>query len=153
MSYAEMAPYSDYIKLILYHEVLAPRIRSWYLDRFKSTILSELSLEESLHLYYDVFGYDKTVEPGVDELMKRGFSPDFVYREVKRSVASAGGKTQIIAGIGFDVPGSPPDDPERIYQATKKAFEGGASGIMISREYEEMRVPHLEAVGRAVKER
>ncbi len=152
MSYSEMAPYSDYIKLILYHEVLAPRIRSWYLDRFKNTILSELSLEESLNLYYDIFGYDKTVEPKLEELTKRGFSSDFVYREVKRSVASAGGRTQIIAGIGFDVPGSPPDDPQRVYDATLAAFRGGASGIMISREYEEMRVPNLEAVGRAVRD-
>ena len=56
------------------------------------------------------------------------------------------------AGIGFDVPGSPPDDPEKIYQATLKAFEGGAAEIMVSREYEEMRVANPEAVGRAVRE-
>ncbi|HSR42834.1 MAG TPA: hypothetical protein VLL48_11695, partial [Longimicrobiales bacterium] len=68
MSYAEMAPYSDFIKLILYHEALGPRIRSWYLDRFQGTILRELSLEESLGLYYDLFGYDAGVEPGVEEL-------------------------------------------------------------------------------------
>jgi hypothetical protein len=147
-----MAPYSDFIKLILYHEVLGPRIKSWYLDRFKSTILGELSLEESLNLYYDIFGYDKTVEPKVGELTKRGFSPDFVARETRRSVASAEGKTQIIAGIGFDVPGSPPDDLERIYQATINALQAGATGIMVSREYEEMRIPHLEAVGRAVRD-
>jgi hypothetical protein len=152
MSYEEMAPYSDYIKLILYHEVLGPRIRSWYLDRFHSTILSEVSLEDSLNMYYAVFGYDANKEPKLDELAYKGFSPDFVYRETKRSVASAGGKTAIYAGIGFDVPGSPPDDPERIYRATMKAFEGGAGGIMVSREYEEMRVPHLEAVGRAVRD-
>ena len=152
MSYEEMAPYSDYIKLILYHEVLGPRIRSWYLDRFKSTILSEVSLEESLNFYYDVFGYDKNTEPKLGELNTKGFSTDFVYRETKRSVASAGGKTRIYAGIGFDVPGSPPDDPEKVYRATLKAFEGGAAGIMVSREYEEMRVPNLEAVGRAVRE-
>jgi len=152
MSYEEMAPYSDFIKLILYHEVLGPRIKSWYLDRFKSTILSELTLEQSLNIYYDIFGYDKTKEPTVEELARKGFSPDFVYRETKRSVASANGKTKIIAGIGFDVPGSPEDSPERIYQATLKAFEAGASGIMVSREYEEMRVPNLEAVGRAVRE-
>jgi hypothetical protein len=152
MSYEEMAPYSDYIKLILYHEVLGPRIRSWYLDRFKSTILSEISLEDSLNIYYDLFGYDKNVEPKLNEMNKKGFSPDFVYRETKRSVASANGKTNIWAGIGFDVPGSPADDPEKVYQATLKAFQGGATGIMVSREYEEMRVPNLEAVGRAVRE-
>ncbi len=152
MSYEEMAPYSDYIKLILYHGVLGPRIRSWYLERFKGTILSEIPLDRSLDLYYDLFGYDRNVEPGLDELSGRGFSPDFVYRETKRSVASAAGKTAIYSGIGIDVPDSPPDDPGTIYRATRKALEAGAGGIVISREYEEMRVPHLEAIGRAVRD-
>ncbi len=152
MSYEEMAPYSDYIKLILYHEVLGPRIRSWYLDRFKKTILSEISLEQSLDLYYDLFGYDKKTEPGVDQLSSAGFTPDYVYRETKRSVASTGGKTKIFAGIGIDVPGSPPDDPETVYQATYKSLEAGAGGIVVSREYEEMKVPNLDAIGRAVRD-
>ena len=151
MSYEEMAPWSDYIKLILYHEVLGPRIRYWYLDRFRKTILSEISLEQSLNLYYDLFGYDKNVEPGVDDLAEKGFSPDYVFRETKRSVASANGKTKIFAGIGIDVPGSPPDDPETVYQATLNALKAGAGGIVISREYEEMRVPNLEAIGKAVR--
>ena len=153
MSYEEMAPYSDFIKLILYHAVLGGRIRSWYLDRFQRTILSELTLEQSLELYYALFGYDKNVEPKVDDLARIGFSPDYVYRETKRSVASANGKTKIYSGIGFDVPGSPPEDPEKIYEATLKAIEAGAGGIVISREYEEMSVPNLRAVGRAVRER
>ena len=152
MSYEEMAPYSDFIKLILYHEVLGPRIRSWYLDRFKKTILSEISLEQSLNLYYDFFGYDKNKEPGVDKLAEEGFSPDYVGRETRRSVASAAGKTSIYAGIGIDVPGSPPDDPETVYQATMEALKAGAGGIVISREYEEMQVPNLKAIGRAVKD-
>jgi hypothetical protein len=152
MSYEEMAPYSDFIKLILYHGVLGGRIRSWYLDRFRRTILSELSLEQSLELYYALFGYDKSIEPKVDDLARQGFSPDYVYRETKRSVAAANGKTKIYSGIGFDVPGSPPEDPEKIYQATLNAFKAGAGGIVVSREYEEMRVPNLKAVGRAIRE-
>lgn len=152
MSYEEMAPHSDFIKFIAYHNVLAPRIRNWYLARFQKTILGELPLEESLNLYYDMFGYDKQVEPKLGDLLHKGFSPDYVFRETKHSVASANGKTRIYTGIGFDVPGSPPDDPETVYQATRKAFEAGANGIVVSREYEEMRVANLKAVGRAVRE-
>ena len=122
------------------------------LERFKKTILSEISLEQSLDLYYDLFGYDKNIEPGVDELSNEGFSPDYVGREVRRSVASAGGKTKIFAGIGIDVPGSPPDDPETVYMATAEALKAGAGGIVISREYEEMKVPNLEAIGNAVRD-
>jgi len=155
MSYAEMAPYSDYIKFIAYHDVLGPRIRFWYLARLQRTVLKELTLPESLNLYYDIFGYDKTKEPGVEELATTGFSPDYVFRETRRSVASAAGKTRIYPGIGFDVPwGSKPmpADPEKVYESVKKAFEAGGAGIVVSREYEEMRVPNLKAVGRAMRE-
>lgn len=152
MSYAEMAPHSDFIKFIGYHNVLSPRIRNWYLPRFQKSILGELSLDTSLEIYYDLFGYDKTVEPSLAELGKRGFTPDYVLRETKRSVASAAGKTKIYTGIGFDVPGSPRDDPETIHRATLNAFTAGAHGIVVSREYEEMKVENLRAVGRAFRE-
>ena len=155
MSYEEMAPYSDFIKFIAYHDILGPRIRWWYLARLQRTVLGEFPLEESLSLYYDLFGYDKNVEPKLDQLDKTGFSPDYVYRETKRSVASAAGKTRIYTGIGFDVPwGSQTfaGDPEKVYEAVLKAFEAGADGIVVSREYEEMRVPNLRAVGRAMRE-
>jgi hypothetical protein len=47
------------------------------------------------------------------------------------------------------VPASPSDDSQKIFEATLKAFEAGAGGIVVSREYEEMRLPNLKAVGRA----
>jgi hypothetical protein len=153
MSYAEMAAYSDFIKFIAYHDVLGPRIRWWYLARLQKTVLGEVPLEESLDLYYDLFGYDKTKEPKLDQLDKTGFSPDYVYRETKRSVASAEGKAKIYTGVGFDVPWGTnhiPADPEKIYEAVLKSFEAGAGGIVVSREYEEMRLPNLKAVGRAM---
>jgi hypothetical protein len=152
MSYEEMGGHSDFLKLILYHAVLGGRIRSWYLERFQNTILSELTLEQSLDLYYAFFGYDRNEEPSVDDLRREGFSPDYVYRETARSVASAKGQARIYAGIGFDVPGSPPEDPEKIYQSVVNAFRAGAGGIVVSREYEEMEVPNLRAVGRAVRD-
>jgi len=39
-----------------------------------------------------------------------------------------------------------------VYRATLKAFDAGAHGIVVSREYEEMKVAHLRAVGRAYRE-
>jgi hypothetical protein len=155
MSYEEMAPYSDFIKFIAYHDVLGPRIRWWYLERLRRTVLGEVPLERSLSLYYDIFGYDPTKEPKVDELETKGFSPDYVYRETKRSIASAAGRTKIYPGIGFDVPFGEkhlPADPAEVYEAVLKAFEAGADGIVVSREYEEMRLANLKAVGRAVRE-
>jgi hypothetical protein len=156
MSYAEMAPWSDYLKVVVYHAVTAPRTRGWVANDQRS-VLSQLTLQEALNLHNDLFGYDKNVEAKADELTKGGTS-DYVYRETKRSVASAEGKTKIYPGIGFNLPpaGTPPnvptDDPETIYQCVIKAYEAGANGIVVSREYEELTVPNLRAVGRAVRE-
>jgi hypothetical protein len=151
MSYAEMAPHTDFVKFIAYHNVLSPRIRDWYLQRFQKSILGEISLDASLELYYGLFGYDKNVEPSLTELGRRGFTPDYVLRETRRSVASAAGKTKIYTGVGFDVPGSPPDDPGTIEAAVRNSFAAGAHGIVVSREYEEMKLEHLRAVGRAFR--
>jgi hypothetical protein len=34
-----------------------------------------------------------------------------------------------------------------------RTFDAGAAGVVISREYEELTVPNLKAVGRALRER
>jgi hypothetical protein len=39
-----------------------------------------------------------------------------------------------------------------VYQAVLKGFDAGADGIVVSREYDEMRLPNLKAVGNAVRE-
>jgi hypothetical protein len=152
MSYAEMAPWSDYLKVVVYHAVTAPRMRSWVASEQRS-VWSDMPLAEALTLHYALFGYD----PGIDAIANQPTpptaSPEYVSRETKRSVASAEGKTQIYPGIGFNLPGGGPDDPEAIYQCVIKAFEAGASGIVVSREYEELTVPNLKAVGRAVRQK
>jgi hypothetical protein len=151
MSYAEMAPHSDYLKVVVYHAVTGPRVKTWVANVQRS-VLSQLTPQEALDLHYDLFGYDKNLSAKVNEPTPKGGSPEYVYRETKHSVASAEGKTKIYPGIGFNVPGGEPDDPETIYQTVTKAYEAGASGIVASREYEEMTVPNLRAVGRAVRE-
>ncbi len=150
MSYAELAPWSDFLKVVVYHAVTGPRVRSW-VSNVQQSVLGDLTLQEALALHYDLFGYDKTLMPKPNEPASAATWPDYVYRETKRSVASAEGKTKIYPGIGFNVPGAP-DDPETIYQVVLKAYEAGASGIVASREYEEMTVPNLKAVGRAMRE-
>ncbi len=39
-----------------------------------------------------------------------------------------------------------------VYQCVLRAFDAGANGIVVSRDYEEMRINNLKAVGRAVRE-
>lgn len=159
MDYGEVAHYCDFVKFIAYHDIAGPRIRRWVLDRLSKTLLREVSLPQALELFYDLMGYDKRVEPGLDELDRTGLSPDYVYRLTKRCVSAVGGRAKVYPGIGLDVPWwsdqtvEPfPTDPQKLYSAVVKAFEAGADGIVVSREYNEMRLSNLKAIGRAIRD-
>lgn len=157
MSYSQMAKNADYIKPIVYHESMGPRLRWWVLDRAKDRILNELSLEQSLQLYYGMFGHDATNQPTVDELDSKGLGPEYVHREVQRCKQSVGENAKVYAGIGIDIPWyvpkgmePRPSNPEQLTAAVKRAFDAGADGVLASREYNEMRLSSLEAFGQGV---
>jgi hypothetical protein len=153
--YKVMAEYSDWIKPVVYHDIAGPRIRDWGVRGWKQRAFADLSEPQILELIYDVMGYDKKTEPGLEQLMTRGLSPDYVYRETKRCVDAVEGRVPVYAGLGFDIPWQQdnfPSDPDVIYRATIKAFEAGAKGLVVSREYDEMRLDNLRAVGRALKD-
>jgi len=164
-SYADLAPYTDFIKPILYHDILAPRLLAYHLEELKKGPLAELSLQQSLEMFYAMRGYDPKVEPRLEELNHRGMSADYVGIETKRIVDRVQGTCAVVPGIGVDVPNNihagQPDGPkekpflsrpETLRAAVVKAFDAGASGILISREYDEMRVENLKAIGAALQE-
>jgi len=54
----------------------------------------------------------------------------------------------VYPGLGFDLPGGKSHDtPELVSACTRALFEAGAPGVLLSREYEEMEVENLRAVG------
>jgi hypothetical protein len=154
MEYAKMVQYSDWIKPVVYHDVAGPRIRR-DIDGLQKTILRELEGSQILSMIYACMGYNPDAEPDYDALLSRGLTSDYVYRETKRCVDGVQGKIPVYAGVGFDIPHEKehfPSDAETVYQATLKAFEAGAKGLIVSREYDEMRLDNLRAVGRAVRD-
>ena len=119
------------------------------------TLLRERSPEQSLDLFYTTKGYDKTREPKLDDVDKQGLGPDYVYRETKRCVEAVAGRAKTYSGIGIDLPANNQtfaSNPEGVYQAVYRAFDAGAADVLISCAYDEMRLPNLRAVGRAMAE-
>ena len=152
--YAEMVPYSDWLKPVVYHDIAGPRIRR-DVGQMHSRFLQEIPEEAILAAIYDIMGYDKRIEPGLNELDCRGLSADYVYRQTRRCVEGVGGRVPVYPGVGFDIPWNGerfPSAPENVYQATLRAFEAGASGLIVSREYDEMRLHNLQAVKRATSD-
>jgi len=156
IDYADMTNYCDFVKPIVYHDIAAPRVRRWYLEKMHNSILKEVPLETLLDAFYSIMGYNKDTEPKLEEMDNKGFSEEYVYRLTKRIVDGVGGKVPVYPGIGFDVPWKNkhlPADENTVYKCVHRALDAGASGICVSREYSEMRVKNLKAVGRALRDR
>ena len=159
--FAEMAPYCDFLKPILSHDILGPRLRWWHLERLKQGPLAEIPLNVALDWHYAQRGYDPQMSPTLAELDKRGFSSDSVGKETKKIMDAVAGRCRVVAGIGIDVPDNIPragkveepfrSRPESVAAAIEAAFAAGATGILVSREYDEMRVENLKAVGRTLE--
>jgi hypothetical protein len=152
--YARMSSYSDWIKPVVYHDVAGPRIKASTIDTWNKGIMRESTPNETLQMLYGILGLNRSKEPSYEQLSNRGLSPDYVYRETRRCVEDVAGKCAVYPGVGFDIPGQgAPSAPETVYEATAEALRAGASGLIICREYDEMRVPNLRAVGRAIREK
>ena len=159
VSYERMAAHNDFIKPIVYHDILGPRLREWVIERMQKRVLNDLSEGQALDLFYSLFGHDASAEPKFAKLPEQGLSPEYVYREIRRCVDGAARKAKVYAGIGIDVPHYIPNgmkkfpsDPDTTFQATRRALEAGAEGVIASREYNEMTLPNLRAFGKAVAE-
>ena len=156
--YQDMPDHVDFIKPILYHDILGPRLQQNYLEPLQQGLLKELSLPQSLDLFYAWFGHSRDTEPALERLSE-GLSPQYVYDETKRAVDGAAGRAAVYAGIGLDIPSGSgwgtdvwQSDPDEVYAVVEKAFAAGAAGVVASREYEEITTASLRVVGRAVRD-
>jgi hypothetical protein len=150
--YAAFAGYSDFLKVVMYHNCGGPRMAT-YIRNINATLFADLTPEQTTDVTYRIQQYSG--EASLDKLATSGLSSDYVLRETKRAVAGAGGKVKIWPGIDIDIPTGEKEKkstPEDVYQATKAALDGGADGILLSRKYSEMRLDNLRAAGRAVRE-
>lgn len=151
--FQELSKYSDYLKATVYHNLGGTRMHT-YMASNHNTMYGDVPIDEALEFEYRIMNYR---ERGYEELPYTGLSPDYVYRETARSVAGVKGtKTQIWPGIDVDISNMDPNysrcTPPVEKEVTKAAFRGGATGLVISRKYSEMRLANLSAVGDAIRE-
>lgn len=140
--YGEMAAYADFIKPILYHDVMPPRVQG-RVEALRKNIWKEFSQAQGTTFLERYRGHDAGKMRGAD----------YVATEIRRAVQAIGGKAPLIAGIGIDIPHDNRPlaaNPDEVTEVVRRAFAAGAAGILISREYDEMRVANLRAIGRAL---
>lgn len=158
---SELAPYHDFIKVALYNNCGGPRFAG-YIDSVSQTMWGDVPRGELLQLHYRLMNYD---EAPYDRVRQAGLKRDFVSRESKRAMEGArGSRTLILSGIDVDIPvlalDLGPAKPSEVARCTrqdvraavKQAFQAGVHGIVVSREYTEMRLENLSGVGDAIRE-
>ncbi|HEV2484075.1 MAG TPA: hypothetical protein VGT08_00965 [Terracidiphilus sp.] len=148
---AAIAPHSDFLKIVIYHNCGGERMAD-YIGNVGSSIYGDIPKQELLDFHYRVLDYQ---ERGLAEIPFTGLSADYVYRETKRARAGLEGtKTLLWPGIDVDIPTAENHSkctPNGTENAVLAAFRGGADGVLISRKYSEMKLANLKAVGAAVQ--
>lgn len=151
---------ADFIKLVVYSNPNGFRARHWFWHPGAfQTWLRDVPDHIAVPFMYSIMGYDPDKEPSAESLRAGygcpGWSEDYVYRETLRGIKTAA-PVPIYAGVGIDIPPGPPkgapSTAELAYKDTQAALRAGARGILISRDYTEMQLSTIEAVGRAIRD-
>lgn len=154
--YTQRRDYADFLKLATYNNAGGPRMAA-FLNSLSRTIFRDAKPEDFTELYYKMMNYR---EAPYGQLASAGLSPGYVAEETKRAVVQCEGKVKIYPGIDIDVPvlgngpktGDKKTSPDDVKHAIRAAFDAGANGVVLSREYVEMYLANLTAAGDALRE-
>jgi hypothetical protein len=152
MDYTRIAGFSNYIKPVLYNNAAGERIRS-FIDSMCQNVFGDLPKDQAMQVLYRMLNYQ---EAPYDKVMQTGLSADYVERETRRAVDDVNGTgVSVWPGVDIDVPvpaGSSQSSAEQVKAAVIAAFKGGADGLILSRNYSEMKPEHLAGAGAALSE-
>jgi hypothetical protein len=151
--YGDLAGYSDFIKVVMYHNCAGPRFRG-YVAGIAKTVLRDGDAEAAYGWLCRVLGYDDT-QPPFDAIATAGFNTEYVRRETLRALNGVAGRCAIWSGIDIDIPTGAAEarcTPEGTRSAVVAALEAGAQGVVLSRKYSEMNLSNLAGAGRGVRE-
>ena len=168
--YDEFRQYADWLKPIVYHVPAGARFARYVqtfqpllfhkhgeehaklIQEAQAAVLQDFSPQGSLDLFYNLLQLN---EAPLEELPDRGFSAEYVRRETARTVAGVNCEIQVYPGIGIGVPGgrgTKEIEPQDVKAAIRAAYEGGANGVLLSRNYSETLLKNLEAAGDVLRE-
>ena len=151
---ADYAEYADWLKPVLYHTPAGARFAN-FVDIWHKGILADASIDGAYNVLATILELDEFIAPYA-EAARSGFKPDYVRRWTADLVAATNGRCKVYSGIGVGVGDggeTKPITPDEVREGVHAAYDGGASGILISRNYSEASLASIEAVGSVLKER
>lgn len=149
---ADYAPYADWFKPVLYHTPAGARFAD-FAASWHAGALADASPDGAYDALATVLGLSDFVSPRAEGPMA-GFKPAYIKEWTARLIEETGAPVYPGIGVGVGHPGeSKAITPSEIREGLHAGFDGGASGIMISRNYSEAALQNLAAVGEALRER
>jgi hypothetical protein len=159
LDYRRLAGFSDHIKPVAYHDVAGPRLGGMVRDFYCKSILADLPPDEALSFFYRATGFDPKSMPGFDAEgnIDDSLGIDYLRAENLRALKGCEGTDcRVLASIDIDIPdprtGTINSDPEDLEACIRSLAEDGVHGFILAREYDEMRLPNLLAVGQALQD-
>lgn len=151
---ADYAEYADWLKPVLYHTPAGARFAE-FAASWQKSVLADATPDGAYDALATVLGIEDFIAPREQGPMA-GFCAEYVKRWTADLIAATGGRCRVYPGIGVGVGhhgASKSITPDEIKAAVHAGFEGGGSGVLISRNYSEAELANLEAVGEALRER
>lgn len=153
--YTRRRNYADFFKIACYNNAGGPRLAA-YLRHLTKTVFHDTTPEQLTPFFYDIMGYQAAP---FDQLAASGLPPSYVAEETRRALNQCAGEVQIYPGIDINVPvlgndkrsGDKQTTPADIRASLEAAFDAGADGVILSREYVEMYLANLTAAGDALR--
>jgi hypothetical protein len=145
---------ADFLKPVLYNTPAGARFAN-FAESWQKGVLADATVDGAYNALATILKLDEFIAPHADAPMA-GFKPEYVKEWTANLIADTGGKCKVYPGIGVGVGdggASKVVTPEETKAAVHAAYEGGAHGILISRNYSEAELRNIDAVGEALKER
>ena len=152
MTKLSLAPYADWFKPVLYHTPAGARFAG-FADSWQKGVLADATPDGAYNALATILGVDDFIAPR-EEGPLAGFKPEYVKEWTAKLIKQTDRPVYPGIGVGVGHNGiSKEITPQEIKEGVHAGFEGGATGVMISRNYSEAELRNLEAVGDALKER
>jgi hypothetical protein len=151
---SDYAQYADWLKPVLYNTPAGLRFAE-FAKTWQKGVLADATPDGAYNALATILGLDEYIAPR-EEAPAAGFTPEYVKQWTANLIADTGGRCKVYPGIGVGVGDGGNGraiTPEDVKAAVHAGFDGGGSGVLISRNYSEAELRNLEAVGAALKER
>ncbi|MDX2138517.1 MAG: hypothetical protein SF123_10520 [Chloroflexota bacterium] len=145
---------ADWLKPVLYNTPAGARFAN-FAESWQKGVLADATPDGAYNALATVLGLDEYIAPR-EQAPMAGFSAEYVKRWTENLIADTGGRCKVYPGIGVGVGDggtTKPTTPEEVKAGIHAAFDGGAHGVLISRNYSEAELRNMDAVGDALRER